>query len=708
MGDLIRAKFWAILPAGGLALLAALSARAATPPTALTFIAYGQSTMVGPVSGDAVVFQATLSNGSTTLSVTVAPTSTIPSGSAISCQNLPNNPPTTVSSSISGTGSFTLSAAAIGAYSGYCYGMSNLADQTLVTPSNVNSNAFMITTSPILGPRGMWETLSPTNSVNNKPVLISAWSGFSPLKEAFVSNNYGNGGFHTETPLSSFVAQFIAQTGWAAPNAIIAENMAHGGEDWAAIYPNILAPGGNNDWTDFVTAQKYVKNGVQGNLTLNGGAFTGGPWNYRMGGVPMRLGETAAAAGSMTVGATPPSTASTSFLVTTSPNTLNGVSQPISGWCVYDYTASAFLGYAASWVGTTVTLQANSLVNGAASDSIYISPCYPGYLAELRSMVAQLSASDISDAPDPGGVPIFAALPSSSNFGGNQKFFQFAINAAYVTEALADRRMVVTGPSFMGTYQSDTVHQLPQGNAIVGAYQGKWAAWNRAGLRTPPFSMISAQRLGAGSVDGNGAHYGVRVTFQMPPSPPCVAPGANGQSCASNVSTAQQQVLQFYSDSNIPAAANYGFCYLDGAYPAGGSQFAMFSSGTTGSCLPSASGIAIAATPILATANSHTAGGQPNQIDIALTGDPSTATNPTITLGAYITPNGTTLFGVLNAHIFLHNVANKDCTTPANPGLSGAAFKNAVCDGVGTALNYLLDFAAPSFIGIGQTLTTAW
>ena len=536
----------------------------------------------------------------------------------------------------------------------------------------------MITTSPVLGPRGLWETLDGTNCINSKVVKPSSWSGFSLLKETAYAASCGNG-FNIETPISSFVAQFIAQTGWSAPNAIIAENMAHGGQDWQASQPNILGPGGNNDWTNLVTAQKYIKNGVQGSSSALPGIT--GPWNYRLGGVPLRLGESAAAAASIAATASF-TTASTTISVST-----NTYSQGVSGWCVYDSTASAFLGYATSWVATTLTLQSTSLANSAGStDGLYLSPCYPGFLAELRSMVAQFTASDVSDAPNPAGVPLFAAAPSSTNFGSNQKYYQFAIDAAMTAEAFADRRFVVTGPSFVGTYQSDSVHQEPHGNAIVGAYMGKWAAWDLSGRRTPPFAMIKAERLTPSQMDGT--HYGIRVTLQMPPSQQAGA-----------VTPAQQQALQFYADSNIPnwPAGNYGFCYTDGAYPAGGSTFFNY-------CGASASGVAIASLPILAVNNSFSPGAA-NQIDIPLSTDPNTATNATVSLGANTTPNGVSVWGLANVHLLYHQVANKDCTAVANPGLSGKAYANAMC---GAGSNYLIDFAAPSFITLGQTVTTAW
>jgi hypothetical protein len=699
------------------ALASALMAAAAPLPTALTFIGYGQSTMVGPgtnIYQGATCTFSTTSGGQVTISgVSGTPFASAVPGAVIAGNSSAivagSNPTITgfVSGTSGGNGVYSVSVSITGGPF-TCAIAQETTFSTLLTGSNINSNAFMIGTSPIVGPRGMWETLTPTNNSASKPILLSSWSGFALLKEVFYGDNYDNGNFYTETPMSSFVAQFVAQTGWNAPNVILAENMAHGGEDWVASYPGILAPG-NNDWTDFVTAQRFFKTNIQGSgcgSSCPGTGFTG-PFNYRLGGVPMRLGESAAAA--KIISATASFTTSTSgntAISTSSVPTLNGVSQPVSGWCAYDFTASAFIGYVASWVSTTLTVgpTSSAVSSSGSADSIYLSPCYPGFLAELRSIVAQFSASDISDAPNPGGVPIFAAMPSSQNFGANQRYFQFAINAAHVTEALADRRMVVTGPSFVGPYQGDTVHGEPQQNAIVGAYQGKWAAWNLTGKRTPPFAMVSAQWIAPGvTCGGQSTNYCVRVTFQMPPSQPCVAPGANGMSCASNVTAAQQQVLQLYSDSNLPSISNSGFCYLDGAYPAGGSSFAMFSS-STGACPSSSSGISISSVALTS--------GSTNQIDLVTNTSSSAtvngATNPTVTLGAYFTPNGVTIFGVPNAHLFAHNVANKDCTIPGNTALAGKAFKNVVCDGVGTALNYLIDFAAPSFIGVGQTLTTAW
>jgi hypothetical protein len=238
---------------------------------------------------------------------------------------------------------------------------------------------------------------------------------------------------------------------------------------------------------------------------------------------------------------------------------------------------------------------------------------------------------------------------------------------AHEREALADRRFVLAGPSFMGRYQSDSVHQQSDGNALVGAYMGQWAAWWHQGKRTVPFVMMAASALSPAECDGK--HYGIRVTFAMPPT-----------------GSAAQKRLQFYADGKIPAFANYGFSYTDGD--------STFNYGG-----PSASGITIAATPFLATANKHSPGSA-NQIDIPLTSDPAKATNPTISLGAAITPNGVTVNGVANVHIFAHNVADSSTRSVALPGLAGKAF--------GEGGNKLVNFAAGCSIGLGQTLSPAW
>jgi hypothetical protein len=199
--------------------------------------------------------------------------------------------------------------------------------------------------------------------------------------------------------------------------------------------------------------------------------------------------------------------------------------------------------------------------------------------------------------------------------------------------------------------------------------------------------MIAATRLVPAQTDNT--HYGIRVTFQMPPS-----------QAIGSATAAQQQALQFYSDSNIPTFTNYGFCYLDGAYPGGASTYGVFTGNGDGVC---AGGSLSIASVVLATASLSP--GATNQIDIYLSGDPGAATNPTIALGAMRSGNGVTIWGVANAHLFMSNVANKDCTQPANPGLSGKFYANALC---GAGNNYMIDFAAPSFITLGQTLTTAW
>ena len=676
-------------------LLASPALGQSYPPSVFMFIGYGQSTM------DALTEAVNNSTGndfSTDGVFTASGFSAgqIVSGSPISCGSLPNTTPITITT-IGGTcdGVACTGTGGSGTYQTNYSGtaLSSLScgvspDPTIMTvtiPSNVTPNAFMITTSPVIGPRGFWETIDVTNVNGGKPVLISRWSGFTPIYELFYTNNYGIGSFHLETPMSSFCAQ--ANVVFASPTALVCEVMSHYGEDWTITCGSCLQPGGENDWANFISAQQYVKNNVQcsgcGSALTTAGYPVSGPWNYRTGGVALRLGESAAG-GYYTTATSGWSSGSGGTIAVGN----NGQYFTASNWCVYDKTSSTWLGYAASWIGTTLTFTSSGPISGgSSSDTIWLSPCYAGYLAELKSMVAMVSASDISDAPDPRGVPIFAHVPSSTSFGsGNpEKIFGFQTFYANVTEGLADRRFVVTGPSFMGPYQlDDSLHNGPVGNALIGSYMGKWAGWYYLGRRTAPFAMISASMP-----NGHSSPYVVRVTFQMPPS-----------------ATSAEQTLQFYcsgcagsgsADSNIPAIANKGFCYLDGTYEAGGTNFLNFTL-QTGACASSASGISISSVALTA--------GSKNQVDITMSGDPSLQTNPTITLGAFSLPNGVSVWGINETHIFIHNVADSDCTPVANTALIGKAYFNSAC-GQSDA-RYLVDFADPSWIGVGQTLSVAW
>ena len=693
-----------------LALLCTAPAQAASP-VALTFLGYGQSTMFGSISGDLTVCGGTASSGST--SITISNWSSAyamnvggATASGIYCGGLQSNPITTIASQQSGTagqnGAYTLSQPTLSAISGTtnCDCVSGINstftgyDMTLVTPSNINANAFMIATSTSTtggtgGPRPYWETLDGSNAANNTPVITSRWTGFTQLHENMNAGPSASGNaFSTETPMSSLVAQYVAMTGLAAPNAIIAANMAHGGEDWVASYLNILGPGGLNDWANYVAAQKFIKNNVQGSSSaLSGTGFptSAGPWTYHLGGVFMRLGESAAQGITFTASASWALNATT--ITGSGGSTLRGVLQPIPGWCVYDYTTSTFSGYAASLTSTTITLANPGGAQGASSgsaDTLWLSPCYPGYLAELKSMLAQITASDVSDAPTRGGVPIFSHVPSSTNFTPRELYYGFQVNAANGAAGLADRRFVVTGPSFAaGPYQSDGVHGLPRQNAMVGAYMGKWAAWYYLGYRTAPFVMTQASIIAPAACDGT--HYCIRVSFLMPPSQP-----------SGTATAAQQQTLQIYTDANIPSVTNAGFCYMDGAYAAGGSNFPNY-------CGTPASGITISSVAL-----ANTEGGANNQIDLRMSANPSSATNPTVSLGAR--SSSVTLFGS-GANVFVHNVANQDCTLAANAGIVSNSYgfpqPLAGCAG-GAGSKYLIDFAAPSFITVGQALSTAW
>jgi hypothetical protein len=688
-----------------LALLLAFlctQAHATALPVALTFIGYGQSTMQGPVSGDSIQLTGCSISGSV-LTISGYGGSSIIVGSPVSGA-FSASPTLTITSFGTGTGgngTYNLSSSAGNGYSGSCTLISNSADWTLVTGSNINANAFMIgfSTGAQPSPRGWYDS---GNWISNKPVNTSNWSGFTQLHEYFAVGTAGAGGYNTESPVSSFVSQYLAATGLSAPNAVIVENMAVGGEDWLATGPSAhLAPGGPLEWVNLVSAQKFIKNNVQGSTTaLSGTGFpsSAGPWTYRLGGIALRLGEAAAATGvNITVNGTTIASGSTSSITVSTANPYVNASTPV-GWCVYDHTSSSFLGYLSSWGTTNLTLTTAAATSGSGTtDTLWLSPCYPGYLAELKSMLAQFTASDVSDAPNPGGVPIFAHIPSSTHWGNatvTEGTFAHLVNAAYATAGLADRRMVVSGPSFeCGPYQGDAVHGLPRENAMCGAYMGKWAGWYYSGYRTAPFTMISAQWLAPGS-SCSATYYCIRVTFQMPPSP-----AQNGASVAT------QQTLQLYNDGNsgnisLPAVTNSGFCYMDGAYPAGGSSFFTL-------CGTSSSGASISSAK-LATAD----GGAANQIDLVMSvmslTSINSAGNPTVSIGLAGTPNGTNVWGMANPNIYVHNVANQDCTKVANAGLAGEGFPNTNCNGGSGGSNYLIDFAAPSFIVVGQTLTTAW
>lgn len=538
-----------------------------------------------------------------------------------------------------------------------CSALIAIEDFTALTPTNVTRNAYMIA-DPLGGPRPMWESLTPTNGGSEFPVSTAAWKGFTPLHElAFAFKHWR--GFLVGTPMSGFAAQFAAEKGEGPDRyAMVLANLSRGGADWATS--TLQLKPGTAHWTNLLTAAKYIKSGVQDspNALVN----NPGPLKYRTGGMIMRLGETAAAGG-IAYAATAFTTSSTNiFMGGTAPATLG------TGWQVYDGTKFAWVGTVQSWTGTNLVLQGTAATKSVgANDQLRFSIGQDGFLGELREMVELWNKVDIAEPRNALGTPIFAAHPSSANFTVCEATYGFHIALAHVREALADRRFVLAGPSFMGRYQSDAVHQQADGNALVGAYIGQWAAWWYQGKRTVPFIMTAASVLKPTQCDGT--HYGIRVTFAIPPT-----------------GSAAQQTLQFYTDSMIPKFSNYGFAYTDGVI--------VFDHAGA-----SASGIKIAASPFLATTNTNLPGAA-NQIDIPLSGDPSAATHPTISLGASITPNGVAVNGCNNIHIFAHNVADSSTHAVALPGLSGRAF--------GAGGNQLVNFASACAIEVGQTLVPAW
>ena len=312
----------------------ASSAMAAGTDPALTFLIYGQSLAQGSISGDAGYITAgSFSNTGVLTVTTLSGAPPIGIGSALTCYTLPNVPPTVVTTGNCGstcTGTGTTGTYQTN-YSGSGFTLTSnclvggVTASTILTPSNINSNAFMITTSPLPGVRGMYGTLSSSNAAPSKPIyqpyVSGNWTGFSLLKEGLSPYNYnvsgGGGGIDTETMSSSIVAQFVSMMGYSSSLPIIAEDMAMGGEDWQATCPGCLSPGGANAWTDLVLAQKFIKENVQGSgctTSCPGAGFTG-PWTYHLGGVFMRFGESAASTGlSTTVGTTFPPLRHQSFL----------------------------------------------------------------------------------------------------------------------------------------------------------------------------------------------------------------------------------------------------------------------------------------------------------------------------------------------------------------------------------------------------------
>ena len=698
---------WRLAPGALLAAVLNIGAAQAAAPTAWEWDFYGQSTMyAGTAPSGYTSFNASMS-GSGVLTVgtnTLNPSLHIGVGSYISCSaaNYPNTDITVTSlgtgTGQSGTYNTTYSGAGWGSV-GCSATVTEYAPTlyTRLTLANQNANAFMPTPTPYLTPNTVVGTLAWNNQAGlvyaqAYALLTSQVSCCSLLSEQSVGSL-----FLFETPVTSAIAQLIAGTSLTAPNAIVATNAAYSSGDWSlwAQYPLPPSQYGTHASTNLGEISKIIKNAVQSSTTALPGLSTSVPWNYRKGGVMLRLGETAATGKTLLTNASWVAGA-TSISLDASASYQNGSGTDVTGWCVFDVTQSKYLGYATSWTTGSVSLTAAGAAygsGGATNHQITLTSCHDGWMSAMRAMKAFLTAEDVSDAPDPRGVPVFATVPSSSQFGTpvTGGWVGFNTYRALGDLSLADRNFVTVGPSYMCRYQIDHIHPYPCQSALVGAYEGKWAAWWQTGRRTAPFVMTNAQRLTPSQMDG--AHYGIRVTFQMPPS-----------------ATTPEKALAFYSDSNIPQIANYGFCYLDGTYEAGGSNFLTWTNASSNpSCASSASGIGIydngtQTSPILATTNSRLPGAA-NQIDIPLTGDPGAQTNPKISYAAQGPTSGQAVFGDGGTNLFMGNVVNSDCTAVANSYLSGLAFPNAAC---GAGNNYLIDFAIPSEIGLYQTKQVQW
>ena len=669
------------------------------PAPAYTILGYGQSTMESPFTSYSEATCA-ISSGAMTCSAGIANGGNIGVGSTVGCKGCPSG--LTISALNTGTGvypyttgSYTLSQASLSVASGSVYFIPSafISSFAPITSTAQNTNAYMISAG-LNSPRAIRDTFTSALINLDYPVIPTAWTGFQALKETSYGSpaGYYGGIFFTETPLSSMAAQFIQEASIPASAAVIAVDGARGSAGWAIdsctgyggpILAACLSPG-STWWSNLRTAQKFVKEQVE--YGTNVLANNPGYLQYQLSGVAWRHGEVASQ-GNGSWPAAASFTSGSSTTITMANSAPVGAIGTHAGQAIWDNTAACFVGYEHSWVGTTLTLAGNDptgastaaalCTSSGSTDGLWFSEAY-NYKAELADVVARVNQSlDISDAPLPTGVPVIAAQPSTWA-GVGAAVFGAPVYSSFVDEALADPRFVLAGPSFMGQYQGDTIHQTPQGNALVGAYMGQWLAWHTEGKRTVPFIMTQATVIAPSSCDGT--HYCLRVTFTTPPT-----------------ATTPEKVLQFYTDSNIPAVPNYGFQYTDGTYV--GRTSSLFKCSQT-----AASGITIAASPQLATAS--LVPGSAQQIDIPMSANPTSATNGTVCLGGATTGNGQTFWGVANANLYGHNVADKSCHSVANTALQGKAFTNAAC---GTGSNYLINFAAQSMVGVNQSaLTTAW
>ena len=662
---------------------------------AFAILGYGQSTMESPFVTFTEV-TGSITSGVLTVTASITNGGPIGVGSTIGCLGCPSG--VTISSLGSGTGTtpftgtYNLSNNTFSASSENVYAIPRSIQASFPAVSGPqNKNAYMISAGQH-SPRAVRDTFTPATANLDWPVVSTAWNGMEALRETAYASpaGYLGGIFFTETPMTALVAQYIQDAGVQSSDAVVGFNTARGGAGWALqscqdvggpIIAACLAPGGSW-WSDARTAQKYVKQQVQygTNALVNN---PGSPL-YQLSGVAWRHSE-AISEGNGLYAAAGTFTASSTTSVTMGAPVLTGANAVNPGDAVYDNTASCFVGYVHSWTSTTLTFAGTDSTGAAtaaalcsssgSTDGLYFSEAR-NYKSELTDVVARFNQSfDISDAPLANGIPVVATQPST--WAGAAADFGAATYSSFVDVALANPNLILSGASFMGQYQGDAIHQTSLGNALIGAYEGEWLAWHNAGKRTVPFIMTQAQIITSGQCDGT--HTCVRVTFETPPT------------------TSPEQVLQFYTDSNIPAVANYGFQYTDGALV--GRTSSLFKCPQA-----AASGITIAASPQLATTS--IAPGTAQQIDIPMSSTPAGATNPTVCLGGAPSGNGKTFWGLANANIYAHNVADKSCHSVADTALAGNAFSNAAC---GAGANYLVNFAAQSMVTVGASaLAPTW
>ncbi len=591
-----------------------------------------------------------------------------------------------------------------------------------LTTSLPYNNAYMINAGGS-SPRALVDSYTAAVTNINQPMSSTAnqgwagWSGFTGLRE----NSYNIQGsigaqFYVETVTSSMAAEVMPSI--ASSNALVAMNMSRWAVGWAkggcapaggystVVIGQCTAPG-SSFWADMRLAQLYAKQQIQ--YGSNALANNPGTLNTQVYAVGLRLGEAVAGRNQYSglTGGTGAFTAGVTTSITMSSSNATSSTAVNPGDAIYDNTAGCWVGYVHSFVGTTLTFAGNDPTGAAtaaalcsstaSTDVLYFSEA-GNYKNELADVVKQVNSNafDASDTPS-GNVPVVALQPSTET-GSYGTFAMQTFAMPFVYEALADKRFILAGGSYPAEY-IDSVHNSSRGNALLGAYMGKWLKWWKAGRRTVPFIMTQAVTIAPNAANCDATHYCIRVFFQMPPTD-TPAEAVIQSYCASGCTT---------TDSNIPALNNssnyWGFYYTDSQGSTDG-RIPGPNSSLWNCSAAAGSGITIASAKLAA---SETNPGPTNAIDLVTSStaiDPATQANPTVCYGGWQAVGKSYWGGAANQYQLAGNIADRACDQPTNTALLGQAFKNAAC---GTGNNFLPDFAAQSVVMIGAAaLAPAW